>query len=95
MDNTFKRFFTIFLTALFVLAATGLTACGGDSAKVSEPTPSDKGASAPATVIPATPLTLFVGNTDGAGVFLRGSPNGNERIKAWPEGTAMTVVGQD
>ena len=47
--------------------------------------------------ITLTPVSTFyeVGNTDGDGVYLRESAGGDERIKAWPDGTLMMVVGPD
>ena len=36
--------------------------------------------------------TYVVGNTDGEGVYIRRSPNMSDRIKAWPDDTAMVEV---
>ncbi len=41
------------------------------------------------------PPVMVVANTGGQGVWLRRSPTAGDRVKAWPEGTRMTVVGQD
>lgn len=45
----------------------------------------------------ATPVQarLVVGNTGGVGVYLRRTPNMNDRVVAWPDRTAMTVIGED
>ena len=47
--------------------------------------------------ITLTPVSTFyeVGNTDGDGVYLRESAGGDKRIKAWPDGALMMVVGPD
>jgi hypothetical protein len=63
-------------------------------------------AAAPATATPApkptaTPEpsaaanTVYVGNTDGEGVYLRKTPNMDDRLKAYPDGTMLTVIGDD
>jgi SH3-like domain-containing protein len=43
---------------------------------------------------PALPSVLYVGNTDGQGVFLRSQArDGNDtRLTAWTDGTAMTPL---
>ena len=38
-------------------------------------------------------VTLYVGKTDGDGAYIRGSVDDTDRIKAWPDGTEMVVVG--
>ena len=43
----------------------------------------------------STPPQLFVANTGGTGVFLREAPEAEERIRAWPDGTVLKVVGDD
>ena len=60
---------------------------------------------APATATPApkptnTPEakasdTVWVGNTDGEGVYLRETPAMADRIRAYPDGTPLTIVGDD
>jgi hypothetical protein len=37
---------------------------------------------------------MRVGNTDREGVFIRSTPNLNDKIRPWMDGTPMTVVGQ-
>jgi SH3 domain-containing protein len=39
--------------------------------------------------------TVYVGNTDGEGVYLRKTPNMDDKLDAYPDGTALTVVGDD
>jgi hypothetical protein len=36
-----------------------------------------------------------VGNTDGEGVYLRKTPAMSDRIQAYSDGTALTVIGDD
>lgn len=44
---------------------------------------------------PAPTIILYVANTDGIGVFLRRTPDPTDRVKAWGDGTPMTLVGAD
>jgi hypothetical protein len=48
-------------------------------------------ASAPA----AQATTVWVGNTDSQGVYVRNTPVMADRAKPYPDGTALTVVGDD
>jgi SH3-like domain-containing protein len=54
-----------------------------------------KAAPTPTATPAVKPLTLLVGGTGGDGVYLRRSPGDGERIKAWPDGAKMTVIGVD
>ena len=38
---------------------------------------------------------MYVGNTDGEGVYLRNSPAMDDKNKAYPDGTALTIIGDD
>lgn len=38
---------------------------------------------------------VWVGNTDGEGVYLRKTPVMADRIRAYPDGTELTVIGDD
>jgi hypothetical protein len=49
---------------------------------------------AAATPTPAVP-TVYVGNTDGEGVYVRNTPVMSDRAQAYPDGTALVVVGPD
>ena len=40
-------------------------------------------------------MVCIVGNTGGDGVYIRRTPNMEDRIKAWPDGTEMPVIGPD
>ncbi len=48
-----------------------------------------------ATTVVANATTVWVGNTDGQGVFVRKTPVMADRVRAYPDGTALTVVGDD
>jgi peptidoglycan glycosyltransferase len=36
-----------------------------------------------------------VGNTDGMGVYIRRTPNLDDKLRAWPDGTVLEVVGEE
>jgi hypothetical protein len=38
---------------------------------------------------------VYVGNTDGEGVFLRNSPAMADQIRAYADGTPLTIIGPD
>src|SRR5262249_41846625 len=38
-----------------------------------------------------TPSSFVVGNTGGDGVYVRRTAGGNDKIKAWPDGTAIVT----
>jgi hypothetical protein len=76
------------------------------AAATSAPTATRAAAAAPATATPAPPKptntaepqpseTVWVGNTDGEGVYLRNSPVMADRARAYVDGTPLTVVGED
>jgi hypothetical protein len=48
-----------------------------------------------APVPTATTVPLTVAKTGGDGIWLRASPPIGDKLKAWPDGTNMTVVGPD
>jgi hypothetical protein len=43
----------------------------------------------------ASTNTVWVGNTDGQGVFVRNTPVMADRVRAYPDGTPLTIVGDD
>lgn len=45
------------------------------------------------TPVPMAPRLMVVGNTDGQGVFLRKTPQMNDKLRAWVDGTKMQVTG--
>jgi hypothetical protein len=49
------------------------------------------------TSAPAAPAgpTVYVGNTDGEGVYIRNTPVMDDRNQAYPDGTALTIIGPD
>jgi hypothetical protein len=47
------------------------------------------------TTAPANADTVWVGNTDNQGVYLRKTPVMADRLTAYPDGTALTIVGGD
>ncbi|MBV9355004.1 MAG: hypothetical protein JO023_05700 [Chloroflexi bacterium] len=59
------------------------------------PTAATSAQPAEATAEPASAQTVYVGNTDGEGVFLRNSPAMADQIRAYADGTALTIVGPD
>ncbi len=48
---------------------------------------------ATATPVPAKTQVMMVGNTDGAGVFMRKTPHLADKLRAWVDGTKMEVTG--
>src|SRR5207253_193831 len=63
-----------------------------------EPSPS---AASVAPISTATPdsstmaAQVQVANTQGQGVYIRNTPNLADRLRAYPEGTQLTIVGPD
>lgn len=73
--------------AATVVPTVGRTAASAVPSPVAQPT---------ATTAPAAAATtVWVANTDGQGVYVRKTPNMADRLKAYPDGTALTVVGDD
>ncbi|MAG37472.1 MAG: hypothetical protein CL878_14650 [Dehalococcoidia bacterium] len=62
---------------------------------VPQPTDTPAPPSPSATPSATTPAVLYVGNTEGDGVYLRRSPQLADRLKAWPDGTALLVIEAD
>jgi len=48
-----------------------------------------------ATTVVASASTVWVGNTDGEGVFVRKTPVMADRVQAYADGTPLTIVGDD
>jgi hypothetical protein len=44
---------------------------------------------------PPTVRRVFVADTDGEGAFVRWTPSLDDRVKAYPEGTELQVVGPE
>ncbi len=52
--------------------------------------------SSTATAVALAPTnTVWVGNTDGQGVFVRTTPVMADRVRAYVDGTPLTIVGDD
>ena len=94
----------VVVVALIVVAAVA----GGGEEQAAAPTvtsqpqlqpqvtaPPATGSPTPAPSPTPVGVVLTVANTDGTGAFLRRTPSLADTIKAWPDGTAMTVVGAD
>jgi len=48
------------------------------------------------TAAPTAPAnTVYVGNTDGEGVYVRKTPNMDDKLSAYADGTALTIIGDD
>jgi hypothetical protein len=57
------------------------------------PSPSPQPTATAALAAAAT--TVWVANTEGQGVYVRKTPNMADRLKAYPDGTALTIIGDD
>ncbi|HEY1298820.1 MAG TPA: SH3 domain-containing protein [Chloroflexota bacterium] len=57
------------------------TAAAGGATSVAKPT--------------APPNTVYVGNTDGEGVFIRKTPAMDDKVRAYSDGTPLTLIGED
>jgi len=75
-------------------------------ATVASPVPTKPAATAPAsptpaaakptaTAEPAGAQTVWVGNTDGIGVYIRRTPSMADRVRAFPDNTPLEIIGED
>lgn len=94
--------------ALALLASLLLVACSAAQPSAT-PTPTPTRIAAKPAYTPKVPrptgefdlptaagtTNLVVGNTGGDGVWLRRSPAMADKVRAWPDGTPMQVVGAD
>jgi hypothetical protein len=62
---------------------------------VSSPSPSAAPKPTATTEAAAKPDTVYVGNTDGVGVYVRKTPVMSDRLRAYPDGTALSIIGDD
>jgi hypothetical protein len=94
----------IFLVALLVIAllvSVALVNRRGSAAPTATSTASQPTAAAPSAKNPtamaptATAAVFVVANTGGEGVYLRRTPNLDDRDNAYPDGTRLTVIGGD
>ena len=71
------------------------------SASVLLPQPTSTGLPVPAAratplaVPTSTPVPMVVGKTNGDGIWLRATAPTGDKLKAWPDGTNLIVVGPD
>ena len=83
---------------LTVIQATpGQTAIGITPTPIAQPSPTlspapTKAAPESSPTTETLGQTYYVGNTDGDGVYIRRTPNIEDRITAWPDGTAMIEI---
>lgn len=68
------------------LPFTSVPVAPAATAPAAEPTP------VPA---PPPPRAFLVANTGGDGLYLRRSPQGGDRLKAWPENTPLVEIGPE
>lgn len=64
------------------------------------PSPSRSAAASPTAgnAAPASAAgrgTVYVGNTDGIGVYVRKTAVMSDRLRAYPDGTPLTIIGDD
>ena len=90
----------LLIFAVFAAALGGAAAGCGTGAQKPVATATVVEAAYPPTPVPVvtptyppSPAAYLVGNTGGLGAFLRRSPQTGDKIKAWPDGTVMTVIG--
>ncbi len=79
--------------ALAIAVAAGPTPRPTPSA--APPAPSPRPSPTADIAASPSPVPLVVGNTGGWGVFIRLTPKASDRVRAWPDGTLMLVVGED
>lgn len=68
--------------------ATRPSAASPGPSPAARPSPSPAATSASAQVV-------YVANTDGEGVYVRQTPAMADKVRAYPDGTALTVIGDD
>jgi hypothetical protein len=73
-----------------VQAAVSATVQAGAS-----PSPSPTSATSAVSPTSVPVLTVYVGNTAGQGVYLRRSTASEDRLRAYPDGTPLTVFGSE
>lgn len=56
---------------------------------------SPTGASQATATSEGLPERVRVGNTDGQGVYIRRTPSMADRVRAYPDGTELIVIGED
>jgi hypothetical protein len=72
---------------------TAPTVARSPAAAVASPSPSPQPTATPEPAEAAD--TVWVGNTDGIGVYVRKTPVIADRVRAYPDRTPLTIVGED
>jgi hypothetical protein len=73
--------------------STPATAASPAASPAAQPSPSP--AAQPTAAAEARPDSVWVGNTDGEGVFIRQSPAMADRVRAYADGTQLQLIGDD
>jgi len=68
---------------------------GGSPAAAASPSPAAKPGATSAAAPAAAVDRVWVGNTDGEGVYLRKTPVMADRIKAYPDKTVLVIIDAD
>jgi hypothetical protein len=71
------------------------TVARAPASPVPSPSPLPTAPRPTATAVAAAVDTVWVGNTDGQGVFVRKTPAMADRVRAYPDNTPLTIVGAD
>lgn len=82
-------------TALPATAAPSAVATATRVAPTATATAAPKPTNTPEPSTNAAAQKVYVGNTDGEGVYLRKTPNMDDKLTAYADGTELTVVGDD
>jgi|SRR5579859_4111593 len=78
-----------------VAATVTPTVARAAASAIPSPSPSPLPRPTATSVVSAPTNTVWVGNTDGQGVFVRKTPVMADRVRAYPDGTALTIAGDD
>ena len=62
---------------------------------VASPSPSPAAAQPAATAGQPAANAVWVGNTDGEGVYIRRTPTMADRVRAYPDRTRLEIIGED
>jgi len=81
--------------AVALLLTTRMSSNADSSGNVAAATGSAAATENAAEVAGVSVSIIHVGHTGGTGVYLRRTPDPNDRVRAWPDGTALTLMGPD
>ena len=76
-------------TSAPTVAATETRAAAATPTATTAPKPTSTPEAGPAT------QKVYVGNTDGEGVYLRKTPNMDDKLTAYPDGTELSIIGDN